>query len=298
MIIEREESVILEEGANLADEAVGGLWIAFRNAIPAAQAKELDDAFNLIMISNPESLMPSQITQILVDESQDTSRQKQSIFVVVTTNIIDQLERMGFTLFDEVGEDKLEFLYKLANVFFELEEYQDLIGLKGLLESYDIPPVNRLLAMLALYWGEEEDLSEYECMIQDVSESTLKSVKDSLFNPEDIDTAPKPIQDRIIANKKFMEGTIAYRHVTSNGQLGGSVRSFLTFFERDLQAILHEETPDAMVKYAREAISLYLISEINNEYLKDKVTQYLYSVITDMHALMRIERMIEQVVIP
>ncbi|MNM18447.1 hypothetical protein D3C81_287400 [compost metagenome] len=298
MIIEREESVILEEGANLADQAVGGLWIVFRNSIPFVQGKELDDAFNLIMIADPDSLMPSQITQVLVDESMDIARQKQTIFVIVTTNIIDQLERMGITVHDEVGEDKLEFLYKLVNVFFELEEYQDLIGLKGLLESYDIPPVNRLLAMLALYWGEEEDLSEYECMIKDISESTLKSIKDSLFNPEDIDTAPKPIQDRIIANKKLLEGTIAYRHVTSNGQLGGSVRSFLTFFERDLQAILHEETPDAMITYARETIGLYLISEINNEHLKDKVTQYLYSVITDMHALMRIERMIEQVVIP
>lgn len=298
MIIEREESVILEEGANLADEAIGGLWIEFRKSLHPAQAKELDDAFNLIMITNPDSLMPSQIVRVLVDEQYHIPEKKQTVYVVVTTNIIDVLEKLGIVLFDEVGEDKLKFLYKLANVFLELEEYEDIIGLKGLLESYDIPPVNRLLQVLAIYWGEEEDLSEYECILKDVSEVTLKSIKDALFNPEDVETAPKPIQDRILANKKLLEGTIAYRHVTSNGQLGGSVRSFLTFFERDLQAILHKETSDAMVEYAKEAIGLYLISEINNEYLKDKVTQYLYSVVTDMHALMRIEKMIEQVVIP
>jgi len=297
MTIELEESVILEEGENLADSAIGGLWVNFRQTLIPAQAKELDQSFNLIMLANPDSIMPSLISEALVDEYPEQAQRKQTVYTIITYNLIELIEGLGIKLFDEVGEDKLRYLHNLASLFFELEEYEDLIGLRGLLGSFDIPPVNRLLQMMAIYWGEDEDLSEYECMIEDVSEVTLKSVSDSLFNPEDIDTAPKPIQDRIVANREFLKGTIAWRHITSNGELGGSVKSFLTFFETDLRALLGEDTSDGFVAFAREVIGFFIISEINSDVLKDKVSQYLYTMISDMHAMMRVESLIKQVVL-
>lgn len=299
MIIEHEESVVFEEGAFLGDQLIGGLWTTFRNAIPRLQAKELDEVFNLIMVSDPDSLLPSQVSTVLVDEQLDVPMKKQTVYVVMTTNIIALLKRLGVEVFEDIaGEDKLGELYKLANFFFILEEYEDLIGLKGLLESYDIPPVNRLLQAMTVYMGEDEDLSEIECLVEDVSEVALKAIKDALFNPEDIESTPKPIQDRIIANKLLIEGTLAYRHVTNNGQLGGSVLNFCNFFKGDLEALTDDPTEANLIQYAKEMIGIYLISEINNEWLKDKLSQRLFNVITDMNALIKVEQLIEQVVLP
>lgn len=295
MLIEHEDAIVLDESEWLADTLVGGLWTSFRNSIPALQATELDKAFNLIMMADGESLMPSQITSVLIDEYLDLSVKKQTVYVVIATNIIDLLTRMGVTLDEDiVGEDKLSQLFVLANFFFELKEYEDLIGLKGLLESYDIPPVDRYLRAMSVYWGEDFDISEYECLVQDVSEVTLKTIKDALFNPDDVETPPEPLQRRVIANKELLMGTKAYDHVVKNGQLGCSMISFLSFYKEELETIMEKDT----LAYAKEVLGFYLISEINNEYLKDKVTQYLYSMITDVVTLGKVEALIDSVVIP
>lgn len=299
MIIEHEESVTLEEGAYLADTLVGGLWSELRNAIPANQAKELDESFNLIMLSQPESLMPSQLTDLLINEALDIPAKKHQVYLILTTNIIDVLEQLGFVFnHDFLGEDNLPALTRLLSFFMELQEYEDLIGLKHVLEAYDIPPVNRLFLVMQLYLGEDLDLSEYETFIEDVSEVTLKAIKDALFNPEEIENVPTPIEQRIRANATLIEGTLAFEHVKKNGQLGGSVKSFLSFYRRNLEVLLAQQTEDSTLQYAKEIIGFFLVSEINNEWLKDKMTQYLYSVIEDPLTLTRIEDLIQRVELP
>lgn len=299
MIIEHEESVTLEEGASLADTLVGGLWSELRYAIPANQAKELDESFNLIMLSQPESLMPSQLTDLLINEALDIPAKKHQVYLILTTNIIDVLEQLGFVFnHDFLGEDNLPALTRLLSFFMELQEYEDLIGLKRVLEAYDIPPVNRLFLVMQLYLGEDLDLSEYETFIEDVSEVTLKAIKDALFNPEEIENVPTPIEQRIRANATLIEGTLAFEHVKKNGQLGGSVKSFLSFYRRNLEVLLAQQTEDSTLQYAKEVIGFFLVSEINNEWLKDKMTQYLYSVIEDPLTLTRIEDLIQRVELP
>lgn len=299
MLIERDDAVILEDGECLADAIVGGLWTTFRNSIPTLQSKELDKAFNFIMMADEDSLMPSQIASCLVDEYLDLPTKKQTVYVIITTNIIELLVRLGVTLDDDVaGEDKLPQLNVLASFFYELKEYEDLIGLKGLLESQDIPPVNRYLQAMQVYWGEEFDISEYECLIEDVSEVTLKAIKDALFSPDDVETAPASLQRRILDNKAFLVGTKAYDHVTSNGQLGGSVSNFLNFFKEYLEELLETGTEKDMLLYAKETLGFFIISEINDNWLKEKATTYLYSVITDVVTLTKVEAMIEEVIIP
>lgn len=299
MLIETDEAVILEDGENLADVFVGGLWTTFRNAIPTLQSKELDKAFNLIMMADEESLLPSQLASILIDEYLDLPTKKQTVYVAITTNIIALLTGLGVTLFeDEAGEDKLRQLSVLANFFYELREYEDLIGLKSLLECQDIPPVNRYLQAMQTYWGDEFDISDYECLIQDVSEVTLKAIKDALFSPDEVENPPETLTRRILDNKAFLQGTKAYEHVTSNGQIGGSVATFMSFFQDYLEDLLEDATEQETLQYAKEVIGLYIISEINDEWLKDKVTQYLYSVVNDVIVLTKVEALIAEVVIP
>lgn len=296
MIIDVEETVNLNEEGNLADTMVGGMWITFRNAIPSLQAKVLDNAFNLIIVSDEDVILPSQIADVLSNTDLELPLKKQAIYVLMAVNMMHLLTEMGITLNDDVaGEDKLKEMSVLLDFFLSLNEYQDLIGLKPLLECMDIPPVNRLFRAMEIFWGEDFDMSEYECMIEDVSEVTLKSIKDALFNPEEIVNAPDNIVARVLDNKAFMEGTKAYDHLIDNGQLGGSMITYLAFFKRHLEDLIEEGTPTALIQYAREVVSLFLISEINDPWLKDKATQYIYTVISDITVITRVEEMIDEV---
>lgn len=299
MIIEIDNGVLLEEGQNLAEGMVGDIWITFQNSIPPLQVKELDRSFNLILMAVPESNLPQHITAILIDDQLELATKKQTIYLAMATNIIELLANLGVTLFDEVvGEDKLTELNTLAEFFFDLREYEDLIGLRSLLEALDIPPVDRFLQAMTVYWGEDFDLTEYECLIEDVSEVTIKSIKDALFNPDDVETPPESLQRRIIENKDFLKDTLAYSHVTSNGQLGGSMNSFMNFFRNDLEEMVSDQSEAGILKHAKEILGFFIISDINNEWLKDKATKYLYTIVTDYIVLTKVEALIEEVIIP
>lgn len=298
MLVDVEESVDLNEEGNLADIMVGGMWITFRSAIPPLQTKILDNAFNLIMLSDENSVLPSQIADVLANTDLDLPVKKQAVFVLLAVNTMSLLTEMGITLnHDVAGEDKLKELSKLLDFFLSLSDYEDLIGLKSLLECMDIPPVNRLLQAMQKFWGEDEDLSEFECMIEDVSEVTLKAIKDSLFSPEELSNTPDNIVNRVLANKSFIEGTQAYAHLINNGQAGGTMPTYLNFFKDYLEGLLEPGTVESNLQYAREVISFFLISEINDHWLKEKATQYLYTVIEDITSITKVEEMIEGVLI-
>lgn len=299
MLIEREEAILLDDDEYLADNLVGGLWTTFRNSIPSLQCKELDKAFNLIMLSNENSLLPSQLTSMLIDEYADLPTKKQNVYVAITTNIIELLTNLGITLDDDVaGEDKLRQMNVLVDFFFELREYQDLIGLKSLLESQDIPPVNRYLQAMQVYWGEDFDISDYECLLLDVSEVTIKAIKDALFSPDETEAPPESLQRRIVDNKEFLKGTKAYEHVTSNGQLGGSITNFVNFFKDYLEELLEDGREQSKLQYAKEVLGFYIISDVNDGLLKDNATKRIYAVVDDMALLMKIDALIEQVILP
>lgn len=298
MLIDLEESVDLNEEGNLADHMVGGMWITFRSAVPSLQTKILDNAFNLIMLSDENSVLPSQIADVLANTDLDMPVKKQAIYVLLTVNTINLLTEMGVTLNqDVVGEDKLKELTRLLDLFLSLQDYQDLIGLKSLLECMDIPPVNRLLGIMEKFWGEDADLSEFECMVEDVSEVTLKAIKDSLFCPEELTNTPDNIVNRVLANKAFIEGTKAYGHLVNNGQAGGTMPTYLNFFKDPLEELLEANTLEGNLQYAKEVLCLFLISEINDHWLKEKALQYIYTVIEDITSITKVEEMIEGVII-
>lgn len=299
MLIEREESVVLEEGAALGDLLIGGLWTTFRNAIPDEQSKILDRGFNLIMLADEDSLLPSQIAGLLLDDFKDTAAKKLSVFTAITTNIIVLLEGFGIVLNeDEAGENKLTELVNLADFFFDLNDYQDLIGLKGLLESQDIPPVNRFLQAMVIFYGEDFNITEYELLLVDVSEVTIKTIKDALFSPDDTINPPDSLVNRVIANKHLLEGTKAHAHVIRNGQIGGTVASFMAFFKEHLEDLLDAETENETLQYAREVIGIFIISEVNDSLLVDRVTKQIYSVVNDAVTMMKVDQLIKLIEFP
>lgn len=316
MIIETQEAVVMHEDEDLAATLMGGIWSDFKDCIPEPQAKILTEGFNLILLSDPAqtqaedledpdfltgrsgSLVPNLITEILIDENTHIPEKKNSVFQIITGNIIETLVKMGFTLNeDEVSQDRLMQLCQLVHLFYDLQNYQDLIGLAGLLESTDIPPKERYLMLMQRYKGDNFDIDVYELMVDDVSEVTLKAIRDALLQEEAVDMPPQTIIKRIIQNKDLLDGTLVYAHIRNNGQIGGSVQSFLNFYSRELEEYTDEPTPDKLVQYGKEVTAMFLASELNTPVLKDRLVSYLSGIVTDYKAMVDIETLINRLVL-
>jgi hypothetical protein len=316
MIIETQEAVVMHEDEDLAATLMGGIWSDFKDSIPEPQAKILTEGFNLILLSDPAqtqnedledpdfltgrsgSLVPNLITEILIDENTHIPEKKNSVFQIITGNIIETLVKMGFTLNeDEVSQDRLMQLCQLVHLFYDLQNYQDLIGLAGLLESTDIPPKERYLMLMQRYKGDHFDIDVYELMVDDVSEVTLKAIRDALVQEEAVDMPPQNIITRIVQNKELLDGTLVYTHIRNNGQIGGSVQSFLNFYSRELEEYTDEPTPEKLVAFGKEVTAIFLASELNNPVLKDRLISYLSGVITDYKAMVDIETLINRLVL-
>jgi hypothetical protein len=295
MLIETNEAVIVSEGEDFAATLLGGIWVSFKDAVPAPQAKILTDGFNLILLSEPESLMPGVITEILIGEEYDTNIKKKQIYELITNNIIDVLTKMGFIInLDEVTHERVEQLIEIGNFFYEMDNYEDLIGLGDVLDSTDIPPVSRFLLILQKYLGDNADLGEHELLIEDVSEVTLKAVRDNLKQADVEDGIPETLIKRIRANVENIRGTYAFQHVTSNGRVGSSVDTLLSFFKPELQKLIDYPDHDNLVQYGKEVIAIYLISELNDQQMRDQLLVYLNNVVTDHLALIAIEQLVEK----
>lgn len=318
MIIETKEAVLLEEDEDLAAALMGGIWSDFKESIPPLQAKGLTEAFNLILLSQPLDLndpstnmpdvddddfmsnrtgsaVPTLVTNVLVDDNTHTPEKKNAVYQIITGNIIEILKSMGFVLDDDVAsQDTLSAMCKMVSFFYDLQEYEDLIGLGDLLDSQDIPPKDRYLLCMERYLGEGTDLSDYEVLIVDVSEVTLKAIRDSL-KQEDLDSAPpQSLIDRVLKNRELLEPTLAFAHIRNNGQLGGSVSSFLNFYHRELEELLDEETEASQVQYGLEVIGFFMISELNNPFIKDRLVKHFSGVINDHIASLKIEKLINK----
>lgn len=318
MLIETEEVVMVGENEDLAATLMGGIWLSFKDTIPVPQAKILVDAFNLILISDPaqqnyevnpededgelsdgnSSLLPNIITEILVDDQTTGPAKKLAIYELITDNIIAVLTRMGFVLNDdELTHERLPELTKLGNFFYEMDSYEDLIGLADVLDSSDIAPADRFLLVMRKYLGDEEDLGVYELLIQDVSEVTIQAIRDNLKQGDVEEGIPPSLALRIRANRTHMENTLAYTHVIHNGRVGGSVESFLNFFARQLEVYTDNPTPDNMIAYAKEITAIYLISEINTPRLILELSKFLATIVTDHLALIAVEQHIAKLVL-
>lgn len=316
MIIETQDAVVMNEDEDFAVTLMGGIWSDFKDSIPEAQAKILTEGFNLILLSNPsesaqedlsdpdflsgrsDTLLPNVITAALVDDTTHTAEKKNAVFQLITGNIIEVLVKMGFVLNeDEVSQDRLAQLCQLVSLFYDLNNYQDLIGLADVLDSTDIPPKDRYLMVMQKYLGDNFDIDVYELMVDDVSEVTIKAIRDTLLQEDLTEAPPQMIVKRIIQNKAELNDTLVYTHVRNNGQVGGSVQSFLNFYRRELEVYTEEPTPEKLIRYGKEVTAIFLASELNTPVIKDKLMRYLADIVTDYQALIQLETFINRLVL-
>lgn len=293
MLTETDEVVMTPAEEDLAATLIGGIWVDFKASIPDPQAKILTDGFNLILLNVPESLLQNVITEILVDETFDTPTKKKQIYELISNNIIDVLSRLGFIInLDEMTHERVEELIHVGNFFHEMDQYEDVIGLGNILDSLDIPPVDRFLLIFQKYMGDDVSLVNYELLLQDVSEVTLKAIRDNLLTGDVEDGIPLNIIKRVRANRALIEDTLAYEHVINNGRVGSPVETLLAFFKVDLVKLLDYPSMDNQILYGKEVMALYLISELNNDTLREALLDLVNEITTDHLALLAIEKMI------
>jgi len=322
MLITAQEAVLLEQDEDIASSVIGGAWDLFKRSIPEPQSNILVNALNFILLADrsevnlddpnsldnldmddlmgrPTSFLPIQINNLLVDEMIDISSKKLHVYDMVIENVLYLLKKMGFTIDeDQVTTQSLPHLCKIGHFFYDMQGYQDLIGIAATLESKDVDPVSRFILVLQRYLGEDTDMSAYESLIEDVTEVTLMAIKDSLEGGDAGDSGlPAGIIKRVRANVETIKGTLAHTHVLSNGQLGGSVESFLGFFQGELKAIQDNLEGENITKYIKELIGIYLISEVNTPNIKEALLRTAHELVSDFLTLTKLESLINGLVL-
>lgn len=277
--------------------AMGDLWGTFLEMIPKPQGAILTQSLALILMSDEDSLVPNFVNDILIDEETDVVFKKMTLYGLLTNNIIHTLTAMGFVVSEHVTCDQLEKLNGLIAFLFELEEYEDLIGLSGLLDSTDIPPVHRYVDAMNLYNGGMLLTDDYEELLDDVSEVVLKTVSANLLGIDPQEAVSELLQKRVRANKRIFDETLAFLHVTHNGGLGSPPETYMDFFQYELNQLLMVTTPAAQLKYAQEVIALHLISDVNDGRIAEVVLAYLEPIITDMAVLTQVEQLVNNLVL-
>lgn len=304
--------VTVEENMDPLESIVGGIWLNFRESIPEAQATILSRGFNLIiegedigrdlsekldedrLAGNSSGILCPLITELLSDDSLSIEEIKAELYELLTNNIIVLLKRLGVTIDeDNVEYQNLETLIDLVEFFFDVDGYEDVIGMITVLEASDTDPVSRLLGVITLFKGEDWDPSDTEILISDVSEMSLEAIRVGLTGTGEEEAVPEFIGTRIQANKEMIVGTQAGLHVISNGRLGAPLDNLMGFFS-EVPKLLDNPTPDNVASYVREVIAIYLISELNTDKIVPALQEHLNGVVTDTLTLDKVDKLIRE----
>lgn len=309
MLVEMEPAVDLTD-VNYLDEYVGEIWVMFKQYIPEPQTTIFEKAFNLIILSYPDSLLGTQITETLINDELDIPAKTKVIRDMIMDNIMEILTKMGFVLDGNYVEDKsLPYLTQLVDFVYDVDGQSDIVGLGGVFDSQDIPAKERFIAGLECYYGEGFNSEQYSYIIEDISETAVKAIRDTLKQEDDIDSPAQHIVDRVVKNKFAFENTIAWTHITSNGQIGSSPDSLFGYYKLEMDKLLNKGTTteintllgssktDTLYDYGRNVIALFLISDVNDSVLKDTVIRYLDGFVEDILTINKLEDLLSKVVL-
>ena len=73
--------------------------------------------------------------------------------------------------------------------------------------------------------------------------------------------------------------------------------SFLSFFHRELQPIQENLEGESVLVYLKELIGFYLISDVNNAQIKERLLATAYEIIDNHLVLVKAENLVNQLVL-
>ena len=283
---------------NLLTADVGGMAVAFLDSITEANATRLVNGYNLIKVTDPDTMLGSIVTDILVDQSVDIPLQKDTLLRLMLTNIIKLLRQASV----HIDEDNVEFsdydtIYQILDLFTIVDNIEDLMGLSIVLENQSISPKERFIQLYSTIYIEEDEsvLERLHILIKDVSEVTLETLRLSLIYPKLEDIIPDKLVQRICANKDLLCKSFVGDFIRNGGNVGSTVENLLSFFSTDLN-LLRDPDYEFPLHYYVAVLGVIIISDTNNESIRSVFAKFAESTVEDVDLLMDIDKLLDGVV--
>lgn len=291
-----------QRSRNITLQYLGDHWNEFETGIPAAHIELYEKIIAVIMTAYPDSLFPTQFVELTMDESLGYEEKSMALRYIFLDQLTEIINKIGIWLNKDFVEVKhLPELVEIADLFFYMTEISDAENtLLPLIAATDNSPKYRFIHTLCkvIYPEEEEpDTSEYECLIDDVSEDTLRALEDSITLQDRHDIPPDMVIVRVQANSELLNNTLAYTHVRNNGSLCASVESYIGFYKAELDKILEDESIPSAVQYGREIIAFHLISNFNDEQIKNHLLTYFDGRVDNLVANFQIINMVNKLIL-
>ncbi|WZX10436.1 hypothetical protein ACP1_0147 [Aeromonas phage ACP1] len=278
---------------NLAVENLGEMWQDFAARLMPEAAILFKDAYNLISISLPENGNDIQITNILIDESLETSDTVMHIRKLLIDSIVDCLQMMGIIIdYDYVSPDSLKDLVHILDTIYTLDGMDDLMQLVEILDDELIDAKERFIRVIERV-EPDYDLENFPYMIKEVSPNVTKGILIGLniLDNDDTEYMEPTIKRRVQANKEFLKETLAWEHITKGGASTLSLEVLMTLFVSDLGIKLTENKLD----YFKQVLSLMLISDLTDGQIKSQYFALLEEVAENMDEIYKAQTLLEKV---
>lgn len=278
---------------NLAVENLGDMWQDFAARLMPEAAILFKDAYNLISISLPENGNDIQITNILIDESLETSDTVMHIRKLLIDSIVDCLQMMGIIIdYDYVSPDSLKDLVHILDIIYTLDGMDDLMQLVDILDDELIDAKERFIRVIERV-EPDYDLENFPYMIKEVSPNVTKGILIGLniLDNDDTEYMEPTIKRRVQANKEFLKETLAWEHITKGGASTLSLEVLMTLFVSDLGIKLTENKLD----YFKQVLSLMLISDLTDGQIKSQYFGLLEEVAENMDEIYKAQTLLEKV---
>ena len=278
---------------NLAVENLGDMWQDFAARLMPEAAILFKDAYNLISISLPENGNDIQITNILIDESLETSDTVMHIRKLLIDSIVDCLQMMGIIIdYDYVSPDSLKDLVHILDTIYTLDGMDDLMQLVEILDDELIDAKERFIRVIERV-EPNYDLENFPYMIKEVSPNVTKGILIGLniLDNDDTEYMEPTIKRRVQANKEFLKETLAWEHITKGGASTLSLEVLMTLFVSDLGIKLTENKLD----YFKQVLSLMLISDLTDGQIKSQYYALLEEVAENMDEIYKAQTLLEKV---
>lgn len=278
---------------NLAVENLGEMWQDFAARLMPEAAILFKDAYNLISISLPENGNDIQITNILIDESLETSDTIMHIRKLLIDSIVDCLQMMGIVIdYDYVSPDSLKDLVHILDAIYTLDGMDDLMQLVEILDDELIDAKERFIRVIEKV-EPDYDLENFPYMIKEVSPNVTKGILIGLniLDNDDTEYMEPTIKRRVQTNKEFLKETLGWEHIINGGASTLSLEVLMTLFVSDLGIKLTENKLD----YFKNVLSLMLISDLTDGQIKSQYFALVEEVAENMDEVYKAQTLLEKV---
>lgn len=296
MIIELEKFVDLD--ANIVLELIGAPWGEFSLSIPEEQYNVLNSSFKLLFCMLEETGELSALIQdTLQNPELETHPKKIELHNTALNSIISLLNDAGVYLNEGYDDyDYLPYLNNFLSMMIDLNITEDVYGLVDTLTDQDQATTDRFLFTYNCIHG-EKDSDVIECMLEDVSENLLKNFVSVIRQDEFVAETISPlVKNRILNNKSFFTDTIGKEVVINNSAIEASIDSLKGFYQLELESLskLTFDLPGA-VQYVNNLISIYLVSSLNTDKLKEKLTKEINDISDDIITVTTLDNLLGSV---